>query len=103
MKTICERNGSLSQFVKYLVAVLFLIVIDGAGFAQTVNNPTDTKHNNDNHVTTEFNYDTRETPWYLQPWIWAIVASILILFIAYATQGTLKRHMEDDSETGTAH
>jgi len=101
MKTISVINGKFTQYSRHIGALIFLMMINLVSFAQRVNAEDDNK--NDNHVTTEFNYDTRETPWYLQPWIWAIVASVLILFIAWATKGSMKRHMESDSETGTAH
>jgi len=97
METICAIKRRLSHYTRHISLIVFLLLMNVMAFAQR-GTPS-----YDNHVTTEFNYDVRETPWYLQPWIWAIVASILILFIAYASQSYMKRHIEDDSETGTAH
>ena len=97
METICAIKKHFSHYTKHFSVVVFLLLMNVMAFAQR-GTPA-----YDNHVTTEFNYDVRETPWYAQPWIWAIVASVLILFIAYASQGYLKRHRDDHSETGTAH
>ncbi|WP_207422894.1 hypothetical protein [Desertivirga brevis] len=96
-------KDDLNHYTRYVGAVIFLMFINLTTFAQRVNAEDDENRSNNNKATTEFNYDTRETPWYLQPWVWALVAAVVILFIAWATKGSMKRNIENDSETGTAH
>lgn len=94
MKAISMITNGFIQFKKHWSSLLIFIFLSAATYAQ---------NSDDRRVTTEFNYDSREMAWYAQPWIWAIVAAVLILLIAFVSKGYLKRHMEDDSETGTTH
>lgn len=94
MRTIGAISNKLLYYKKYVITFFAILFFHVMAFAQRMD---------DQHVTTEFNYDSREMPWYAQPWIWAIVASVLILLIAFLSKDTLKRHMENDSEAGTTH
>lgn len=42
-------------------------------------------------------------PWYLQPWVWALILSVIIMVIFFITKGGNPKNMEPDSEEGTAH
>ncbi|WP_256011344.1 hypothetical protein [Desertivirga xinjiangensis] len=95
MKAISVITKGFFECKKRWAALLIFIFFSAVVYAQ--------RSDDDSRVTTEFNYDSREMAWYAQPWIWAIVAAVLILLIAFVSKGYLKRHMEDDSETGTTH
>lgn len=41
--------------------------------------------------------------WYAQPWVWALIAGIIVMVIFVVTKGGRKSRMEPDSEEGTVH
>jgi len=96
MKTIDAKSKWMRSVSKSMVAFFTLMFVSVIALAQAGVNEKDP-------ATAEFNYDMRDMPWYTQPWIWAIVASVLILLIAFISKGNFGRHGENDSEHGTAH
>jgi len=96
MKKISEINRCIDKLGKQISVFLAFMFVSTVVLAQRAVEEKDP-------ATAEFNYDMRDNPWYTQPWIWAIVASVLILLIAFISKGNFGRHGENDSEPGTAH
>jgi hypothetical protein len=90
MKTIADirrfRSGvsaTASFFALFCMAAM-------QGFAQTSNR---------SEATNDAIYqESREQPWYAQPWIWAIVIALVILIVAFAMRGN--RRADERSEDG---
>jgi hypothetical protein len=45
-------------------------------------------------------YTPGSSEWYAQPWIWAIVAAILILFIGMIARNSGRKEVDSSSENG---
>lgn len=69
---------------------------DGASSARQMSQYLQNTENDPNGVP-------NDSAWYAQPWIWAIVAAVLILLIAFITRGSSRKNMESDTEGGLRH
>lgn len=86
-------RSAISAFTVVLVNVLFSL----ATFAQQEQQETPNSNDADTFSKQEI------APWYAQPWVWALVAAVVILFIFMITNGGKKKNMEHDSERGIDH
>ena len=95
--------------IRKSVATLTLLLLSFVVFAQSGNEypqrTTNAEQANEylHNIEVDPNGVPNSSAWYVQPWIWALVAAFLVLFIPFLMQNYLKRHAEDDSESGTGY
>ena len=85
--TIIKFNEFAIRFVAFLLFI-------GVSFVSFAQNTTGY------HIGNDPDGVPNNPDWYSQPWIWAIVAAVLILLIAFLTRRGRGKAMEADKERG---
>lgn len=97
---------NIRNYTAAFASCLFLFLVSAANAQSNTQGPDKTSHAEQANaylqsIEADPNVVPNSSAWYVQPWIWALVATFLILFIPFLMQNYLKRHAENDSESGT--
>ena len=109
MKTRSAIAIEVKDKAARLVSMAILMLISFNGVSQNNVSPGQNSDRSSHaEQSSDYLYNIEKDPngvpntaaWYAQPWIWAIVAAILILFIGLIARNSGKKNIEADSENG---
>lgn len=109
MKNLKAFTTTATNKAVALFSIIMLVFISFNGMSQNNNNPGQNPDRSSHaeqsseylhNIETDPNGVPNTTAWYAQPWIWAIVAAVLILFIGMLARNSGKKEVESGSENG---
>ena len=105
MEKLRTVSTAFKQKALFIFSVLFLMMFSQSVVAQSGNNtPQGTDNPSHAEQASQYLHNIEKDPngvpnsaaWYVQPWIWAIVAAILILVIGLIYKNNSKRDVESE-------
>jgi hypothetical protein len=89
---LCPHKG-VQQNYSLVFVVFMLLCLSSNAVAQTQQAAQEGPYYN---LSKDVSGVTTYSAWYAQPWIWAIVAALLILFIGMVFKNNRKRDVESE-------
>jgi|GEM_PF-1107094 len=101
MKKLMDFTTQVKQSVISVLSLVLLLFLSLGVIAQSVDNTQSPSRANDasqylQNIEKDPNGVPNNSDWYLQPWIWAIVASVLILIIGLVFKNYGKKDIESE-------
>ncbi len=84
-----KLKENFKNILMFAASALYLFFSGGIAYAQ---NSTDNAGGTIN--------DGRDTEWYMQPWVWAIVIALIIIAIAYYSRNGSRKNLKEGTEKG---